>query len=102
MAFVRSDASLITETRGPKICWSLGSRSRARRAGFPPRVLVVPEPVEEELVPYLSGLLVEALVQIDRDLAPYLAAAHVLRDAAALKRPVLEEAAGHGGHARRP
>src|ERR1051326_8331050 len=29
MAFDRSDASLITETRGPKICLSLGSRSRA-------------------------------------------------------------------------
>src|SRR5262249_46290384 len=53
------------------------------RADFRPRVLEVPQAIEQELVAYPSGLLVEALVEIERDLAPYLAAAHVLRDAAA-------------------
>src|SRR5205807_4583219 len=62
-------------------------------AYFRARVPEVAEPIREELVPDLTRLLLEAAVEIERYTAPDRAAAHVLRHAAALKRPVLEEAA---------
>src|SRR5258708_16947043 len=64
------------------------------RAVVPPRVLEVSQTIEEQLVPQVSGLLVERVVEIQRNLASERAAAHVFGDAAALQGAVLEEAAG--------
>src|SRR5205823_2087886 len=63
-------------------------------ADIRPHVAEVPKTPEEELVADLTCLFVEAIIEIQRDLAPYLASTHVLRDAAALQGAVLKEAAG--------